>query len=196
MLIWLNGTFGVGKTSLAFEMQALHPNALIFDPEEIGFGLRRAHKPMPNGDFQDILLWRKLVRVSLEHLAQHQTAPIIVPMTLVNPQYFQEIIGELKHRQIDVRHFALTATSQVIKHRLHQRGVGRNQFALQNLQRNVETLQNPIFTKQITTDHVPLETLARDLLQQLDLPIVEPIETQIQRAWRRFKTWKQAIRFD
>jgi hypothetical protein len=196
MLIWLNGTFGVGKTSLAFEMQALHPNALIFDPEEIGFGLRRAHKPMPNGDFQDIPLWRELVCVSLEHLAKNKTCPIIIPMTLVNPIYFQEIIGELRTRGVDVRHFALIATSQAIKRRLHRRGDGRNQFALQNLQRNVEALQNPIFTKQISTDHVPLETLARDLLQQLDLPIIERIETQIQRAWRRFKTWRQAIRFD
>ncbi len=196
MLIWLNGTFGVGKTSLAFELQTLHPEALIFDPEEIGFALRRAQKPKPDGDFQDIPLWRELVRISLEHLAKNQTCPIIIPMTLVNHQYFQEIIGELRNKNIDIRHFALTATSKTIRKRLFRRGDGRNQFALQNLEKNNLILESPLFADQIPTDNVAIENLARDILQRLGFNITEPSETQLKRVWRRFKTWQQALRFD
>ncbi len=110
MLVWINGAFGVGKTSLVFEMQALHSAAVIFDPEEIGFALRRTLKPAPTGDFQDIPLWRELVRTSLEHLAFEETCPIFIPMTLVNPVYFHEIIGELRAQGIVIPNWHLSKT--------------------------------------------------------------------------------------
>jgi 2-phosphoglycerate kinase len=40
MIIFINGAFGVGKTSVATELSSLIPDSLMFDPEEIGFMLR------------------------------------------------------------------------------------------------------------------------------------------------------------
>ena len=46
---------------------------------------------------------------------------MIVPMTLVDANYFDEVVGGLRDEGIDVRHFALTASVEVIHRRLRSR---------------------------------------------------------------------------
>ncbi len=36
MIIWLNGSFGVGKTTIAYKLKEKINNSIIYDPEEIG----------------------------------------------------------------------------------------------------------------------------------------------------------------
>lgn len=195
MLIWLNGAFGAGKTSLAFELQHLHPAGRIFDPEEIGFGLRRAYKPSSQADFQDDPLWRELVCIAIERLAG-QGRPLIVPMTLVNGLYFEEIVGELRARNLEVHHFALMASSQTLRQRLRQRGEWRHGFAAQNLERCQAALSHPRFALHINTDQVPLETLARTVLQHVGLSARAVAETSRQRQWRRLNAWRSSVRLE
>lgn len=75
MIIWINGPFGAGKTTLAKRLRDRRSKSLIFDPEEIGFVVKET-VPMPaSGDYQDLPLWRGLtiaaVRDSKELLAGH-----------------------------------------------------------------------------------------------------------------------------
>jgi hypothetical protein len=51
VICWINGSFGAGKTLLAGELRHRCPDALLFDPEEVGFMLRDA---APSGEFQDL----------------------------------------------------------------------------------------------------------------------------------------------
>jgi hypothetical protein len=46
---------------------------------------------------------------------------VIVPMTLIEPAYFEEIIGRLAAAGHDVRHFALLANRRTIELRLRER---------------------------------------------------------------------------
>jgi hypothetical protein len=39
MIIWINGAFGAGKTTLAEELQRRLPEAMPFDPEYVGYTL-------------------------------------------------------------------------------------------------------------------------------------------------------------
>jgi len=39
VIIWLNGTFGCGKTSTAAELHFLVPFSRLFDPETVGYPL-------------------------------------------------------------------------------------------------------------------------------------------------------------
>ena len=41
MIIWINGAFGAGKTTLADELGGRLPDAVLFDPEYVGYILRR-----------------------------------------------------------------------------------------------------------------------------------------------------------
>jgi hypothetical protein len=52
MILWINGTFGAGKTSTANELVQLLPHARIFDPEQVGYMLRHVLTE-PIDDFQD-----------------------------------------------------------------------------------------------------------------------------------------------
>src|ERR1022692_2579751 len=61
MMIWVNGAFGAGKTTLADELHRRLPEALAFDPEYVGYILGKWVPSPESGDFQDIPLWRKLV---------------------------------------------------------------------------------------------------------------------------------------
>jgi deoxyadenosine/deoxycytidine kinase len=63
LIIWLNGAFGSGKTTLTGELHRRLPDAVVFDPEDVGYVLTQA-VPAPTGDFQDLPSWRHLV---IEH---------------------------------------------------------------------------------------------------------------------------------
>lgn len=85
MIIWINGAFGGGKTTLADELHGRLPDAMRFDPEYVGYILIKWVPPAQSGDFQDIPLWRKLVAEFATAMASEYGRPLIVPMTLVNP---------------------------------------------------------------------------------------------------------------
>jgi hypothetical protein len=43
MIVWLNGTFGAGKTTTARELVTRLPDARVFGAEHVGFLLRQVH---------------------------------------------------------------------------------------------------------------------------------------------------------
>lgn len=54
MIIWLNGAFGSGKTTCAFELNRRLPNSFVYDPENIGYFIRNnTPKEIQRFDFQD-----------------------------------------------------------------------------------------------------------------------------------------------
>jgi deoxyadenosine/deoxycytidine kinase len=59
VIIWLNGGFAAGKTTLAQELHRRLPAALVYDPEDVGLMLWKWVQP--NDDFQDLPSWRELV---------------------------------------------------------------------------------------------------------------------------------------
>jgi deoxyadenosine/deoxycytidine kinase len=59
MVIWINGSFGVGKTSTAEKINKEMDKSIIYDPEIIGGFLSDLFSNKEN-DFQDYELWRIL----------------------------------------------------------------------------------------------------------------------------------------
>lgn len=81
MIIWLNGTFGCGKTSTASELHSQVPSTRVFDPETMGYMLRPNLADQPVSDFQHWPPWRPLV-VAIDQAAV--TPPVIWPGTAQN----------------------------------------------------------------------------------------------------------------
>ncbi len=59
MIVMLNGSFGVGKTTVAKLLCQALPGSAIYDPEWVGYILKRLPKGMPlkgsgTDDYQDI----------------------------------------------------------------------------------------------------------------------------------------------
>jgi len=96
-------------------------------------------------------LWRTFNRQLLEQL-DTEKARIIVPMTLTNPAYFQEIIGTLRANGHDVRHIALMAKETTVKRRLISRFERPNSWGGQQAEQRLRQLSDPLFSQQIETD--------------------------------------------
>jgi hypothetical protein len=114
-VIWINGAFGAGKSSLTSAVRAAWPKAQMFDPEEVGFMLRDVVPPAPSGDFQDLPIWRTLVTDVTVRLLEHYRRPLVMPMTVVVPEYLNDIFTGLAERGVDVRHFFLKTRHQTLR---------------------------------------------------------------------------------
>ena len=93
MIIWINGGFGAGKTTLAEELHRRLPDAVVYDPEDVGLMLWKWMRP--NGDFQHLPSWRELVVATALSLRRHHADMLIVPMSLIRDAYRAEILGGL-----------------------------------------------------------------------------------------------------
>jgi broad-specificity NMP kinase len=120
MIIWLNGGFGAGKTTLAEELRQRIRGAVVFDPEELGLMLWRWVEP--NDDFQDLASWRELVIATAVSLRRYHADTLIVPMSLIRDAYRVEILGGLADAGQDVLHVFLKAEGEVLRARLDSRG--------------------------------------------------------------------------
>ena len=120
MIIWINGSFGVGKTTVAEKLKEKIDKSIIYDPEKIGMFLSNT-LPTKEDDFQDYELWRTINYEMLKNLYT-EFEVIIVPMTITNLQYYNEIVGRLERDGINIKHFILIASKENIISRLNARG--------------------------------------------------------------------------
>ncbi|MFE9257923.1 NUDIX domain-containing protein [Streptomyces sp. NPDC006879] len=124
MIVWINGAFGVGKTSTARELIGLIPGSNCFDPEVIGGTLRHllpSKRLAEVSDYQDLPIWRRLVIEGAAAMLAELGGVLVVPMTLLRQEYRDEIFGGLAARRIPVRHVLLTADETILRTRIDQR---------------------------------------------------------------------------
>jgi 8-oxo-dGTP pyrophosphatase MutT (NUDIX family)/predicted kinase len=120
MIVWVNGAFGVGKTTTARELLSLLPGSMLFDPEEVGTALRRLLPERRFGQvtgYQDLPAWRRLVVDTAAAVLNEVSGPLVVPQTLLNQAHRDEIFGGLAARRIQVRHFLLHADETILRAR-------------------------------------------------------------------------------
>ncbi len=200
MLLWINGPFGGGKTHTAYELRRRVPGSVVCDPEHIGFGLHRTLPPALRGDFQDLAAWRHGVREVLDLALREHDGPVIAPMTLVEPRYFDEIVGGLRSDGHDVRHFSLLAERHTVLRRLSQRGLHsglkREGFAVAQLDRCLERLSGERFGEHIRTDHLTTAQVAEAVAGSAGLEIAPDTDGRLRRRLRRFAIGVRHIRFD
>jgi glutaredoxin-related protein len=119
MILWINGTFGAGKTSIANELVRLLRHARIYDPEQVGYMLRHVLTE-PIEDFQDWPPWRQLVIETAAQVHQYIGGILVTPMTLLRRDYLQEIFDGLASRDLDVRHILVHADPDELARRIEQ----------------------------------------------------------------------------
>ncbi|MEV5318102.1 NUDIX domain-containing protein [Streptomyces sp. NPDC052687] len=125
-VVWINGTFGAGKTTTARELIELIPNSTLFDPEVIGGALAQllpAKHLAEVGDFQDLPIWRRLVIDTAAAMLTELGGTLVVPMTLLRQDYRDEIFGGLAARRITVSHVLLAPAETILRERIAHREI-------------------------------------------------------------------------
>jgi hypothetical protein len=120
MIVWLNGTFGAGKTTTADLLLNDLPDARIFDAEQVGYMLRGIGGLPALGDFQHWPPWRTLVAETARQVLSYVGGTLIIPQTVLVEDYWTEIHHDLTASGIEVRHFVLHAETATLRRRIEQ----------------------------------------------------------------------------
>jgi hypothetical protein len=120
MIVWINGAYGSGKTTLVTEITRRRSDAVIFDPEHLGYLLRES-VPVPTDNFQDLPSWREIVVAAVLSLKRHHANLLLVPMTLINPAYRREVLGALRAADVELLEVFLDVPADELRRRIESR---------------------------------------------------------------------------
>ncbi|GGL36044.1 AAA family ATPase [Phycicoccus endophyticus] len=119
MIVWVNGTHGVGKTTTSALLQPLLANARVFDAERVGEMLMDITPGLPATDnFQHWPPWRALVVETARSVLEYAGGTLVVPMTVLVEGYWREISDGLRAHGIPVRHVVLHADEATLRDRI------------------------------------------------------------------------------
>lgn len=107
-------------------------------------------------------------------IADKYGGTIIVPMTLVNPEYYNEIISRLINDGVDVRHFILYVSREEIKRRIKKRTIpfiGKDTFAMNSIERCVNAFDNLITDVKIHTDDMSVDNAVEKIAELCNLQL-------------------------
>ena len=195
MIIWINGAFGSGKTNTAYELNRRIENSYVYDPEEAGFFIRdNIPKELKLNDFQDFHMWREFNYQMLEYISKKYSGIIIVPMTITNQIYFNEVVDRLRQEGIDIKHFTLMAKKETLLKRLRQRGDGKNSWAAQQIDRCISQLSNSVFKEHIHTDHMTIDQVVGYIGELCNIKLLKDNRSWIRKKWDRIMIWFRHIR--
>jgi len=176
VIIWINGAFGAGKTTLAEELRRRLPDAVVYNPEDVGLMLWEWMRP--NGDFQHLPSWRELVVATALSLRRHHAETLIVPMSLIRDAYRAEILGGLADAGEEILHVFLEADAGVLRERLNARVTDRDRewdqaardFGMTTVDEMVAAAaRQPDGTLMLRSDRLTPAELADEVLARADL---------------------------
>ncbi|HYC91607.1 MAG TPA: AAA family ATPase [Thermoanaerobaculia bacterium] len=151
VILFLNGAFGIGKTTVARALVARLPRAVLFDPEPLGIVLQRLRRV---DDFQDLALWRRLTILALR-LTRLLRTNVVVPMAISNAAYLAELRDGVSRFEPRVRHVCLVAPFEVVRERLRRRGADAGEWELRRARECCDVHGEARFAVQVDAQREP-----------------------------------------
>jgi hypothetical protein len=118
MILWLNGTFGVGKTATSRCITRLSAEWHPFDPEWIGYMLRANLEGVGFDDFQDLAAWRRLVPLVASEVTLLTGKNLLVTQTVLVEHYWEELRLGLEAQGLEVFHVLLDGDEAMLRTRI------------------------------------------------------------------------------
>jgi gluconate kinase len=177
MIILINGSFGIGKSTVARLLSRRVPRSLVYNPEWAGSILMRLPRWVKlrgagTDDFQDIDLWRMSVITGVRLFQAVTTGAVIVPMAFSRREYFDEVVAGLKSLDPNVRVFCLRADMATILERLDARSRhGRTRavaWSVRKARACVASHEDEHFGEPVNTVQASASEVAKAILQRLD----------------------------
>jgi hypothetical protein len=172
MIVFVNGPFGVGKTTVARLLAEKIPHAMLYDPEKIGAVL---HKVLGLSrrvdDFQEYALWRILLVGGARVLKKVSARTLVVPMTVWRRDLFDRITTGLQ-RVDELSCFRLTASRDVLVDRISSDSVDPEAYGwrMAHVEVCLWASLDPAFGTEIPTDGRTPAEVADQILNKLTVP--------------------------
>ena len=171
MVIFINGSFGIGKTTVSRILRERLPHSTIYDPEPIGVVLLTLARLWPSAarvdDFQDLRVWSS-VSLHAIGLIRSVRRIVIVPMAFSNVSYLQRFLSYMRSRDSATFHFCLTAPLAVVRERLAAREVrGATAWQIRRSEECCAEHHAPEFAEHIATEGRSPQEVADEIVARL-----------------------------
>ncbi len=170
MILFINGPFGIGKTTVAEVLVQKIPHSMLYDPEVIGAALRRILVPFRGvEDFQDYALWRTLVVGGARLSRGVSGLTLVIPMTVYRRNVFDPIVAGLRRADPNLWCFRLTAPREVLVERISsdaEDGVACA-WRTSHVGACLKALRDPAFGTEIRTEDRTPPEVAEQILKAL-----------------------------
>lgn len=118
MIVWINGTFGVEKTTTANAILE-QTDWRMFDPEHVGYLLAGNLRDLEFDDFQDLPPWRTLVRAVADEISRYTNPTAMVAVqTVMVEDYWAELMKGLTERGLPVLQVVLDCDEAELRRRI------------------------------------------------------------------------------
>lgn len=117
MIIWINGTFGVGKTSTARAL-CTNPALRLFDPEFVGYMVGAQLKDHVFDDFQDLAPWRVLVPPVAKQIQDFTSTDLVAVQSVLNKTYWHELAAGIAEARMQLVHVVLDCDETILRRRI------------------------------------------------------------------------------
>ncbi len=176
MVVLINGSFGVGKSTVAGLLRGRVPGAAVYDPEWAGVAMMRLSKWATLGrrgaeDFQDFALWRASAVAGVRLFRTLARGPVIVPMTFTRRAYFDEVVLGISRFDTRVRVFRLRAGLATVRERLAGRGTmvegPGSEWIARRIVECAEALEDPHFGEAVETEGRTALEVTEEIVRRL-----------------------------
>jgi len=176
--LFINGPFGVGKTTVARLLVNELPRAALFDPELAGAFVWHLTRDMDDDveartDFQDHPLWEPMVVETARLLHRQYGRTLVIPMSVWRRDRFLRLAEGLRIVDPDLRLLHLTASEETLRSRIRGRpeSEGDHGWCLAHLEVCMRASLDPTFGTRISTDDRTPEEVLGEILS--NLPVLD-----------------------
>lgn len=176
MILLLNGSFGVGKTTVGRILRRHIAGSVLYNPEWTGSLLKRfpvKFQGSGTDNFQDIDLWRQSVIKGVKIFRLFARETVIVPMAFCRKDYFDEVVGEIRRFDEQLRIFCLKASFETILRRLEKRGEkiesGEYNWSIRHAKECVESYETEYFGEPVDTNEKNAIEVAAEILKRMGI---------------------------
>ncbi len=166
VVIFINGSFGIGKTTVSRLLVQQLPHSVLFDPEPIGVVLSRLIRTWRRvDDFQDLSIWRETSARLIGLMCRFRGA-VVVPMASSNESYLRQFLTDVRQSGNEAFHFCLTAPLPIVRERLRSREIrrGPTEWQLRRSAECCEAHQRPEFAEHIATEGRSPQQITQEIL--------------------------------
>ncbi len=165
MIIWINGTYGVGKTTVANTVDKIYSgNSKVLEPDKLWFsflssGFRGGGTyPQANKNFIDFF------KVQINEIVSNYEGLIIIPMTLTEQLSYNTLI---KTNQNKIKQFILEANENIIRERINKDKNRDKNLATYSMKGNIDFLNKISDAIHIDTSNMTSDEVANYIISKI-----------------------------